>query len=401
MFTPLRTPGKNKRDQSRAAQLKRPKGGRPRMPGRPSNPYLSSTPQSRSSSQSVAPAPAQRSSSSKKRKPRRTLSPLETLPLELIRHIFLHSRNVNLPRASLPIAAALSSVAVYIDISCLAFNIRKDRKETRHLEEYKGPEELIQGYTWVRADSKLQSDIMTCRWMTLKMYDKISYWILRLDRALGSDQESYSAPKCSYSGFNAAKPQWAGQLQHDYHSYIPRRLLRGPWTDPEKLIFLKCLRAARAVLNESDELTLDFALDGCKHAIAEQNLPAIRVLCYMTDHVLNTETFRLAVTHEKFDREIVFFMARRAYSFQAPIDWFDKGLWNWALATMQQEKEELGEVCGDGAWAMQILKSRGKCCFGINVDGPPPYGELSPAPKDFPRGSQSPKGYNYAKRIFD
>ncbi|KAL4995840.1 hypothetical protein BDV10DRAFT_123999 [Aspergillus recurvatus] len=54
-------------------------------------------------------------------KPRKRLSRLESLPVELIENIFLYSLNVNLPRCSSSISAAVSSERIYRALTLLAF----------------------------------------------------------------------------------------------------------------------------------------------------------------------------------------------------------------------------------------------------------------------------------------
>ncbi|CBF71140.1 predicted protein [Aspergillus nidulans FGSC A4] len=114
MPTPIRTRGRRKvRAQSDNGVPKPvssgPRGGRPMLPPdvkRESGSYK------RARLLAAKPPPPRL---------RRRLSRLESLPVELIEKIFLYSLNVNLPRCSSSISAAVSSDRIYRALTLLAF----------------------------------------------------------------------------------------------------------------------------------------------------------------------------------------------------------------------------------------------------------------------------------------
>ncbi|KAL4781339.1 hypothetical protein BJX76DRAFT_19429 [Aspergillus varians] len=115
MLTPIRTRGRRKRPWAAGDGVPKPiasgpKGGRPML--LPEARQASSQSTSTKRARLVKPSPP---------KPRKSLSRLESLPVELIEKIFLYSLNVNLPRCSRPISAAISSERVYRVLTLLAF----------------------------------------------------------------------------------------------------------------------------------------------------------------------------------------------------------------------------------------------------------------------------------------
>ncbi|PTU18817.1 hypothetical protein P175DRAFT_0409451, partial [Aspergillus ochraceoroseus IBT 24754] len=119
MLTPIKIRGRRKRPWSPNDGVPKPipsgpKGGRPML----SPEAIAARSQShgifkRSRLLVASPAPL--------RKSRRKLSRLETLPVELIEKIFLYSLNVNLPRCSRSLAAAVSSERIYRALTLFAF----------------------------------------------------------------------------------------------------------------------------------------------------------------------------------------------------------------------------------------------------------------------------------------
>ncbi|KAL2838247.1 hypothetical protein BJY01DRAFT_220158 [Aspergillus pseudoustus] len=105
----------------------------------------------------------------------RPKSPLESLPTEIIQEIFLRCLEVNLPRASLHIARALSDPVIYSWLIRLAFSVAKaaeddgddeDEREpfiTRHFL----PPHAIVGYVQPAEMKELRTRILGCRWCTL------------------------------------------------------------------------------------------------------------------------------------------------------------------------------------------------------------------------------------------
>ncbi|KAL4917660.1 hypothetical protein BDW62DRAFT_183059 [Aspergillus aurantiobrunneus] len=117
MLTPIRTRGRKKRPWAASDGVPKPiasgpKGGRPMIPPAAKQASSQSAGTKRARLLVTKPPPP---------KPRKRLSRLESLPVELIEKIFLYSLNVNLPRCSRSISAAVSSERVYRALTLLAF----------------------------------------------------------------------------------------------------------------------------------------------------------------------------------------------------------------------------------------------------------------------------------------
>ncbi|KAK2764987.1 hypothetical protein FQN54_008686 [Arachnomyces sp. PD_36] len=98
------------------------------------------------------------------------LSPLETLPTELIHKIFLECLEINLPRASLPIAAALSNETIYTWLIRLAFSSDNDGSRKGFFTHAFLPLDFYSLNSVQRAN--LQTTILECRWCTLPLMRK-------------------------------------------------------------------------------------------------------------------------------------------------------------------------------------------------------------------------------------
>ncbi|KAL1886844.1 Meiotic Sister-Chromatid recombination aldehyde dehydrogenase [Paecilomyces lecythidis] len=171
-LTPIRVRGRRKRraatktksldekenGESKAVALRRPKGGRPMM---------SFADKAASQSQAVARSHMPKKTSSAKR--RRKLSRLECLPVELIEKIFLYSLDVDLPRSSPALAAALSRERMYRVFILLSFwndvPVENDAAQPA-IARILAPAE------YERLDEErrkaLQSDVLRCRWCTVQ-----------------------------------------------------------------------------------------------------------------------------------------------------------------------------------------------------------------------------------------
>lgn len=130
------------------------------------------------------------------------MSPIESLPVEIIEMIFFECLNPNLPRASLRIGAALSTFRTKITLLRKAFS----GHATYSNELYSDDSCVLQTaetYDTVSMIGKLQSDILNCRWMTwdfLRSYMEISmtdsiFHVFRSQNISWQDSESleYSA----------------------------------------------------------------------------------------------------------------------------------------------------------------------------------------------------------------
>ncbi|KAJ5266505.1 hypothetical protein N7478_009313 [Penicillium angulare] len=131
-----------------------------KMPGQPS------------SSQSQSAQPSSFSSTPASTPPPRRLCMLETLPVEVIEKIFLYALNPDLPRASLPIAAAVSSERIYRIFILLAF--WEDNADHRQDPVGAGIKRILTPVDYDHVGrlswemrSKLQAQIFACKWCTM------------------------------------------------------------------------------------------------------------------------------------------------------------------------------------------------------------------------------------------
>ncbi|KAE8349112.1 hypothetical protein BDV28DRAFT_68831 [Aspergillus coremiiformis] len=167
MLTPIRVRGRRKKRPANTLSppqqdaTKRPKGGRPLM-----------SPAARlTSSQSKTVQRAHRLIA-KPVPPHKKLSRLETLPVELIEKIFLHSLNVSFPRASLSLAATVSSERIYRALILLAFwNDLPSSTGTADAASAATIAKILSPLDYVPRDlderSALQRAITRCKWCTV------------------------------------------------------------------------------------------------------------------------------------------------------------------------------------------------------------------------------------------
>ena len=262
--------------------------------------------------------------------PKNGLSRLETLPVELIEKIFLHSLEINLPRASPSLAAALSSERIYRVLILLSF-WDDDNIWGRYGAPIPDPVlKMFRPLEYRRLEtperSTLQAAILNSRWCTL---DRVKgqlpnllrltlqrYWSdswitmeeadkIRLNHKLdnlnkprlistfqGVDSDGnrheleIDSPFVLYDavmdwrGNPDAECDWTYRTTSALH--IPNRLLHGkPWTD-EKLSFLELLRNAYGNNDQNTGLTFSFSKvqEGIHDAIVEQNA---RALCNLLE----------------------------------------------------------------------------------------------------------------------
>lgn len=102
----------------------------------------------------------------------RGLSRLEHLPAEIIQKIFLHSLEVNLPRASIHIARILSVPIIYTWLIRLAFsNSNRSSHDDFFTEDFL-PAPLDYFALSRQERAALQSTVLECRWCTLPLMRK-------------------------------------------------------------------------------------------------------------------------------------------------------------------------------------------------------------------------------------
>ncbi|KAJ9306534.1 hypothetical protein DTO217A2_3886 [Paecilomyces variotii] len=153
-----KSPEEKENAESKAVALRRPKGGRPMM-----------SLEDKAVSQSRAAARKRLPQTTPPGRRRRKLSRLECLPVELIEKIFLYSLDVDLPRSSPTLAAALSRERMYKVFILLSFwNDRPVEEDASQpvIARILAPAE----YERLNEEERkaLQSDVLRCRWCTVQ-----------------------------------------------------------------------------------------------------------------------------------------------------------------------------------------------------------------------------------------
>ncbi|KAJ5438983.1 uncharacterized protein N7458_009981 [Penicillium daleae] len=138
---------------------KRPPGRPFKMPARSSSSQLSSR------STSAVPSPATASLTSTPAP--RPLSMLEALPVEVIEQIFLYSLNLNLPRASPVLAAAISREQIYRILIILAFwDDPPTNPRSAAINRILRPLDYVS--LTLDQRGRLQEAVFRCRWCTME-----------------------------------------------------------------------------------------------------------------------------------------------------------------------------------------------------------------------------------------
>ncbi|KAJ5166323.1 uncharacterized protein N7482_005104 [Penicillium canariense] len=156
-------PGPNARIAKPARSKFKPK----RPPGRPFKmPARSGSSQSQSQSRSASSSQPSAAPSAALTPAPRALSMLEALPVEVLEQIFLYSLNLNLPRASPVIAAAVSREQIYSLLIILAF---WDDPPTHRRSDAMNRILTPLDYVPLTLDQRgqLQEAVLRCRWCTM------------------------------------------------------------------------------------------------------------------------------------------------------------------------------------------------------------------------------------------
>ncbi|KAF2818625.1 hypothetical protein CC86DRAFT_154578 [Ophiobolus disseminans] len=222
-----------------------------------------------------------------------SVSPLETLPVELLQPIFFASgHNVALLHASDRISARLSSDFVYTS-TCNHYlkNILEDRI----------------------SQAAAQTSIFASKWMTWAFFKS---WVIKTYEPSGCLCGLTPDDGC----FDA---QWPPNFDNATEmvfsrshlprlafikARIPKKLLRGPWT-PDTVQFLQFLLWITSMtVNWSDSESRQDAIDGRARAIRERNLEAVELFNHnrRLGKVASLETVRFAVLEGGCDRSIVY-----------------------------------------------------------------------------------------------
>ncbi|KAK2764988.1 hypothetical protein FQN54_008687 [Arachnomyces sp. PD_36] len=324
MLTPIRVRGKKTKHDASS-------NGPPERES-PSRLWSNSAP---TPSARVKETPSQHLEMTDPRTSQKTLSRLETLPVELIENIFLSCLDINLPRSSPYIAAALTSERIYRLLILLSFF---DGIQVPDSGQPPAPEILKifrpLDYRVMPTDERkrLQIAVLDCRWCTLDRIQKqvptlihltvYHHWLKRgitmeegdkaeLDKVIREaepGQKSFHDFWGKHHG-EAYKlmldpPFWVSFTDHMglveppddlYLSYqtvdvlhFPDKILRGsPWND-EKVAFLEFLSRAyrkdsprdvfveEAKRDKNISFSLSAAQEGIHEAIVTQNPRALR-----------------------------------------------------------------------------------------------------------------------------
>ncbi|EAL85661.1 conserved hypothetical protein [Aspergillus fumigatus Af293] len=383
MLTPIRVRGRRKKAlaqnsnhaQGGKARPSGPKGGRPLM-----------SREARLDSSQARNNKRARLWAARPSKRRKTLSLLETLPVELIEKIFLYSLNVNLPRASPSLAAAVSSERIYRMLILLGF-------WNDSASEAEDPDSAISrilrplDYAPLQDDDRenLQTSVLRCRWCTMprllmQLSDMTNLTIQRhwvnagiemtrdqqesLDRFLarendtstyeGTDKDGnhYTLSITPFVSINIACQETDEQQTHKILSikHFPEKLLLGASGEgfsDDHATHLEIMRVACG-LSRSDHLETDVSVSreslhqGVHIALVEHNTRALATLLKIDEYIFRSnaavagglpysippEHFRTAVRVARNDPAL-FQTLLRASAESVPAD--DPEITEWAM----------------------------------------------------------------------
>ncbi|KAL8918170.1 MAG: hypothetical protein Q9208_007522 [Pyrenodesmia sp. 3 TL-2023] len=316
-----------------------------------------------------------------------SLSKLECLPTELLEHIFLYSQEVNLPRASLALGQALSSTHIKHKL------LRSLLTDPYCSPHYDREEELRVG--------KLQSRLLTCRWLDLANYrrafaatlvsvledvlEKPCRGFTKMDDTGITDVGLFIPSISQFVDYYLSQPIRAGLAQWsidfsnewgvslicnrlrlrqpeliiDFHvregCTMPTRLLRGPWTE-EKKQFLHLLMCAGAALDPEGSNNREVADQSLREAIVQGNGEVVLLLSSPWGLYINKSSgmlpitvdhLRLAVFQGGCKSEILEHLARNRYLGNY-FDWAQDDIMDWA-----NEQKDRGDA--RGAWLLNKI----------------------------------------------
>ncbi|KAI9880977.1 MAG: hypothetical protein M1830_009471 [Pleopsidium flavum] len=418
MPTPIRVRGKNTRDQSRKVgrnALENVSSTKAR--GRP----LKLVPSSVSNSAVTLRCSTPFTTPSTKRRKVKTglachggskthISPLESLPVELLQSIFLFSLNLQLPLTSSSLNVALSSEHVYTELVSLVLSGVKTLEGLGFL------------YPEISTVS-LRTTLMSLRWFTLDLVKKSQarfvqqivdrerrdnsrpivkietrdYWlrgpfeddgilsmseVIQYEHNRSKSIRTYQGCTIQCVDILEQEPFPNGQilsilemrstsrmyrLPHCIVGYvspaikpslIPEKLLHGPWTK-EKVELLELLCQAGAAVDWVNTSAGEVAERGLEEAIMEGNLRALRLLMHGSSGAnyyginvrIDTRHLRMAVMEAGCRQEIV---EALAYDRDNGIDFSDEKVMAWAFKAQADGNEK-------GSWVLSLLD----CCSSL------------------------------------
>ncbi|KAI9716802.1 MAG: hypothetical protein M1812_005142 [Candelaria pacifica] len=368
MLTPIHIRGKNKRSSSKKSKQPSATSSSSTHPskrsrGRPLKPE--SSPSSEKSLHSKSnkankskkqqnSTPAQRSS--KKRKI--NISPLESLPVELLQTIFITSLNLNLPLASPRLASILNNDHIHLQLCLAAFT------GSEHAEPYKHLIHLPE----IPPHPSIQSAILRQPWLTHSLLSRSKAKRLEtLQKAQEKHDIKSSDPQIDKTQtYNLAKsllinqsdkwPRFSKDVQ------MPERLLRSPWS-PDKTNLLRELinHGLRIdwVYTSSGEIVLASLLEATIHGqlqiinLLTENLSTLPTTAIIRQAVLGLSKEDADAYDDGGIRCIILEMlVDLSKKRGADIDWDDSEIMAWAVAANQS---------GDwrGRWVLRIMRSKG------------------------------------------
>ena len=342
MLTPIRVRGRRKKrpapTEDAGPQPKRSKGRGGRL--------LMSFAERYSSSQSQAIRRAQRLIAKPPKQSRKKLSRLETLPVELIEKIFLHSLNVNLPRASASLAATVSSERIYRALILLAFwNDVPSSTGPFDAVSVTAIARILRPLDYIPLDlnerAALQSAILRCKWCTVqRLLGRIPdlmglsiqrYWF-SAGITMAKDQEEKLRRFLAREEDEDGTRNFDGTDKDNNHytlsvsplvsvtvtchetetaqthrilgiTEFPERLLRGEdGFTPDTIAYLETLRLASG-FNTSElmethvSLSRDVLQKGIHAALVEQNTEALTSLLKIDEYHFRCRNTNVAVTN--------------------------------------------------------------------------------------------------------
>ncbi|KAL8894850.1 MAG: hypothetical protein Q9207_008394 [Kuettlingeria erythrocarpa] len=326
----------------------------------------------------------------------RPLSKLEGLPVELLESIFLYSQDVNLPRASLPLGRALSS-------SHLKHKLLRSLLTDPFPEPHdKSEEEFRVG--------KLQSRLLTCRWLDLASFKRAfaatltsfledaleepCWGFTKLDdphitQTFGATDiglfiptipqfvdyhlsdptmiipEPWSIGRADQwdigfswtrAYFREPQPALSTKFRLRKGCEVPTRLLHGPWTK-EKKQFLCFMIFAGPTWDPVGSNNLEVADQSLREAIVQGNTEVVAILreIFFTPYPhripVTVEHLRLAVFQGGGNPKIIELLTPSRMADQH-FDWGQDDIVDWANG---QKDREGGREDGRGAWLLERI----------------------------------------------
>lgn len=306
------------------------------------------------------------------------LSRLETLPTELLHHIFRFCPNIYLPVASPTLSQILSDQAIKVHIVIQTLSNRQTLIDA--VAE-------ASGHTSI---ASLQSEVLNRKWLTfeflrdaLKEATKLPHRDAPSDYATDGDSDEDANLVAPYtdsdlSSVTSADSPIARKLKEDKKSdlyldldlnqctAVPVKLLHGPWT-ASKVTLLKLLFRAGAsierVTSTDDEVASASLLEALKSSnrkVALALLPMPRWRWFPDpDNITeppnigvipDTSHLRAAILQGGCDRKIVLTMLLLP---DTEIDYEDRAVWKWIHDSISS---------GDrtGSWLKQTLEETSK-----------------------------------------